>query len=196
MAIVAKTCKIEACGRVHFGLGYCQMHHGRLIRNGHPLALKREPHGLRHLPEYRVWVAMKKRCNNPNDEFYVHYGGRGIAVCERWQKSFKAFIDDMGRRPSDSHSVERENNDLGYFPENCRWATMTEQNINRGLQRNNKSGHRGVYWSKQSKRWAALIAVDHRDYHLGYFADPLEAAYVRDQFALVLHGERAYLNVL
>lgn len=79
--------------------------------------------------EYGIWTAMRSRCNNPNRKAYKSYGGRGIKICERWS-SFEAFIEDMGKAPSDEHSIDRIDNDAGYSPDNCRWATQLEQNQN------------------------------------------------------------------
>lgn len=87
-------------------------------------------HGMTNTPEYSSWDAMKKRCNNPNSDNFSNYGGIGIAICERWQ-SFENFYADMGPRPSASHSIERKNGLLGYFPENCKWATPEEQARNK-----------------------------------------------------------------
>ena len=87
-------------------------------------------HGMTNTPEYSSWDAMKKRCNNPNAEKFPNYGGSGITVCERW-KSFENFYADMGPKPSASHSIERKNGSLGYYPENCKWATPGEQARNK-----------------------------------------------------------------
>lgn len=82
-------------------------------------------------PEYQSWTGMIARCYDPKQSGYQRYGGRGIAVCERWRHSFEAFLEDMGRKPSPEHSVDRfPNNDGNYAPGNCRWATPTEQNRN------------------------------------------------------------------
>lgn len=70
---------------------------------------------------------MVARCNNPDHKDFKHYGGRGISVCVRWQASFHNFIIDMGARPTPKHSLERRNNNLGYSPSNCVWATKSEQ---------------------------------------------------------------------
>lgn len=72
---------------------------------------------------------MHTRCTNPNHVYFKYYGARGIKVCERWDK-FENFFADMGPRPSPTHTLERKNNDLGYFKRNCRWATRKEQNQN------------------------------------------------------------------
>ena len=78
---------------------------------------------------HSIWAEMLSRCRNPNNKGYANYGGRGIGVCERWF-SFKNFMADMGPRPRDT-MLDRRNNDLGYSPDNCRWATRKEQNSNR-----------------------------------------------------------------
>lgn len=82
-------------------------------------------------PEFKVWVAMKQRCLDPNTKSYPRYGGRGIAVCERWLDSFVNFLADMGPRPSPQHSIDRKNNAGNYEPDNCVWATRKEQGRNR-----------------------------------------------------------------
>ena len=86
---------------------------------------------MTNTPEFWIWRTMKSRCSNPNSSSYHRYGGRGIKVCLRWQKSFHNFIQDMGRRPSNGHQLERKHNDRGYTPDNCVWATLTEQCNNR-----------------------------------------------------------------
>jgi hypothetical protein len=79
---------------------------------------------------YVAWDSMKQRCLNPKNAAYKNYGARGITVCERWRGSFELFLADMGARPSPQHTIERLNNDRGYEPGNCCWATRSEQNRN------------------------------------------------------------------
>lgn len=77
-----------------------------------------------------IWKAMIQRCTNPNDRRWKDYGGRGITVCQRWRESFEAFYADMGPRP-DGLSIDRVNNDRGYSPQNCQWATREQQARNK-----------------------------------------------------------------
>ena len=84
-------------------------------------------HGLSETPEYRHWINMISRCENPNTPGFDHYGGRGIKVCRRWRSAFTVFYADMGPRPSPDHSLDRINVNGNYEPGNCRWATSSEQ---------------------------------------------------------------------
>lgn len=90
-------------------------------------------HGKSKTRVYTSWQGMRDRCTNPSNAAYANYGGRGISVCERWE-SFENFFQDMGDPPP-HRSLDRINNDQGYSPHNCRWATRVEQNNN---QRDNR----------------------------------------------------------
>lgn len=78
---------------------------------------------------YQSWADMRNRCNNARHARFDNYGGRGIKVCERWT-SFEAFLEDMGLKP-DGLTLERLNNDAGYSPDNCCWASYRQQNKNK-----------------------------------------------------------------
>jgi hypothetical protein len=94
----------------------------------------RKPGGVRdRSPAYVRWSAMLQRCENQNNRAYVNYGGRGIAVCDQWH-DFRAFLADMGEPPVNS-TLDRIDNDRGYEPGNCRWASRKDQQRNR---RNNR----------------------------------------------------------
>ncbi len=81
--------------------------------------------------EYRTWRAMKGRCLSPSHERYDSYGGRGIDVCPEWINSFMSFFEDMGVRPSPEYSLDRIDNDKGYYKDNCRWGTSGDQSLNK-----------------------------------------------------------------
>ena len=80
--------------------------------------------------EYRIWLNMKNRCGNPANPAYKYYGQRGIKVCQRWQDSFEAFLEDVGNRPSKKLSLDRIDNNDDYMPKNVRWATWSQQRFN------------------------------------------------------------------
>jgi hypothetical protein len=81
-------------------------------------------------PEYRTWQALKNRCTNPRGQDWRHYGGRGITIDPRWNK-FENFLADMGRRPTERHTLDRTDNDGPYTKSNCQWSTRTTQARNR-----------------------------------------------------------------
>jgi hypothetical protein len=102
----------------------------------------RHIHGMTKTRLYVIWTSMKNRCNNPNTKDYKQYGGRGITVCAEWQESFSAFHDWAmvngynPNAPRGECTIDRIDVNGDYCPDNCRWATMTEQNRNKRRNKN------------------------------------------------------------
>lgn len=113
-------------------------------------------HGLSGAREYSIWENMKARCQNEKHTHYPYYGGRGIVVCERWQQ-FEAFIADMGSAPSTKHTLDRIDNNRGYEPSNCRWATRRDQSNNTRFNRHIEVD--GT--TKTISQWSAVSGVKH-----------------------------------
>lgn len=107
-------------------------------------------HGMTRTPTFRTWTMMIQRCTNPKQDNFRHYGGRGIRVCDRWL-SFESFLEDMGIRP-DGKTLDRRDANGDYTPENCRWATKSEQMLNKRPA--TKSGRLND-WEAIQIRWLA-----------------------------------------
>lgn len=127
------------------------------------------------MPEYSAWLAMRQRCYNPKSQRFKYYGGRGIKICSRWLTSFDNFIEDMGRRPK-GKSLDRIDVDGDYEPDNCRWATQTEQIVNR-RDSPNKTGHKGI--RKKYNCYQARITVNYKEIYLGNYKTLEEAVEAR-----------------
>lgn len=138
-------------------------------------------------PAYHCWASMLARCTNPKSPSYGNYGGRGIKVCRRWHH-FANFAADMGERPHEDFTIERIENNKGYEPTNCKWATYSEQCINRRKFKNNTSGFTGVVRVKD--RFEARMDFEHVRYAIGRFWTAREAGIERDRFERLFFSDR------
>lgn len=109
--------------------------------------------GGKHSPTYTVWRGMLRRCSDQTHPSYANYGGKGVAVCERW-KLFEAFLEDMGERP-DGKTLDRVDGSKGYSKSNCRWFTMKEQANNRA--NNHLLTFRGE--THNIAEWATILGI-------------------------------------
>lgn len=143
-------------------------------------------HGMRETFAYSTWRMMIQRCHNSNNPAFEFYGGRGIQVCKRWLK-FESFLEDMGERTKEL-SIERRNNELGYYKENCYWATRTTQSRNKRVQKRNGTGVTGVRWDKKIQKYFSSVGLNRKRISLGYFSDIDDAIKARKA------GELKYWN--
>jgi len=119
------------------------------------IGIRSTTHGMYKTPEYKSWVHMIDRCNNQKNDSFKYYGGRGITVCKEWENSFAIFFSHIGKRPSIKYSIERINNNKGYFPGNCKWATAKKQSNNRS---NNK--HITLHgWTLNISAWSRFTGI-------------------------------------
>ena len=158
--------KISPCGHKNAmwlcecDCGNKRVMYGSYIKNHHSPSCgcnkiaKATTHGMTNSPEYSVWRSMVRRCHDTDNISYPRYGGRGITVCERW-RSFEAFFEDMGKRPSSKYSIDRIDNDGNYEPSNCRWATYFQQNNNTRFNR--RITHAGE--TLTVSQWAGRIGI-------------------------------------
>jgi hypothetical protein len=143
-----KLGKVLSCGCLHSELARARS------SNMHKANTK---HGLSKSRAHGIWLGIKQRCHNPNNPAYSYYGGRGITVCDRWNDSFEAFLADMGE-PPDGQTLDRIDSNGHYSRENCRWASIKEQQNNTRRNRRVTVGNITLTISQ----WAELTGM-HRN---------------------------------
>lgn len=113
-------------------------------------------HGLCETRLYSIWTNMKSRCNNPNHPDYHNYGGRGVQVCKEWEDNFYCFYQwAMSNGYADSLTIDREDNDGNYCPENCRWVSKV-------IQANNKRNNPMFEYKGDThtlKEWSRILSI-------------------------------------
>lgn len=158
---MGKINKCKACGELKeiIAKGLCKKCYTRVWKYGDAsICLRRVGQNRSKNPIYHVYSSMIARCTRATDKRYKDYGGRGIKVCKRWLEpngvGFDNFTEDMGERP-EKYSLDRIDNDGDYCPENCRWASVNQQAVNK---RNNNVVP-GVRYVPKDKRWLARLEV-------------------------------------
>lgn len=148
-------------------------------------------HGLVGTKTYHSWASMLSRCYKTNNNRYIHYGGRGISVCDRWNPkvggSFENFLEDMGEC-NDGASLDRKDVNGNYIKENCWWAPLSWQAFNQRKRVTNKSGRTGVIWIERLGKWRAAITLDGTRKSLGCFSSFEDACLAREVAEKGFHG--------
>jgi len=151
-------------------------------------------HGESRSRLYNIWSHMKTRCSCETASNYQYYGGRGITVCDEWVKSFEVFRNWAISHGYAKHlELDRANGNVGYSPENCRWATKPQQAQNTRKRRDAKtSKFKGV--SRCNGKFRVQITKDGSTHHVGMFENEVEAAGVYDREAVNHFGPFAHVN--
>lgn len=154
-------------------------------------------HGYSGTRVYRIWRSMKSRCYNKNNPRYHRYGGRGITVCDEWLHNPKAFCEwALSHGYEDTLSIDRINNDNGYSPDNCRFADMNTQALNRKQHKSN-TGHLGISKRIEKRknsvhvRFTARVKRNRIMHNVGSFSTLEEAISARNEFLKRMESEVA-----
>lgn len=150
-----------------------------------PSCTKRKEHGLDGTSLYHLWQNIKKRCYDTNNPAYARYGGRGIKMYSLWVNDFPVFLDYISTLQNfkgDGLTLDRIDNDNGYYPNNLRWADKVVQASNRGVGRNNKSGYTGVIWNKKDRLWVVYLTHRSKRKYMGGYKTKEEAIASRNEY--------------
>ncbi len=180
----ALPCVVDGCTQLRMAGELCAKHRSRMrkYKSVEAVAFHVEKHGMYTHPLYRTWVNMRRRCEDPTNEYWERYGGRGIRVCDQWRTSFSTFVSDVGERP-DGCTLDRIDGDGHYEPGNVRWASASMQQKNKGRRVDNTSGHPGVSWDRRRSRWWAYFGTG-RGRMLGSFEELNDAIAARHRAVL------------
>jgi hypothetical protein len=138
---------------------------------------------------------MRERCYNKKSKSYPRYGGIGVVVCEDWKRSFESFFNDMGKKPSKKHTLDRIDPNKEYCKDNCRWALPATQSFNQRVRKDNSSGYPGVRYDTKLKKWVATIGASGcLGHYLGVFSSFEEAVEKRREAELMRYGEYKLKN--
>lgn len=166
----------------------------KILKNnrGHP-----QQSGHSNSPSHISWKNMLARCYNPSSKDYLNYSGKNIRVCERWRR-FLNFLADMGERPK-GMTLDRIDNQKGYYKENCRWSDSKTQSMNKGPKKNSSSKYKGVLFNPKNSKinpWIAKIGFLEKTIYLGVFKTEREAALAYNKAAKEYYGEKTWINNL
>lgn len=188
--IKPSECSVDGCNRPKpYKRGLCELHYTRLMNNGDVNIVQKRREGQTSHYLYNTYGGMKSRCLSSVDKDYKNYGARGISICERWLgvDGFFNFIEDMGDRP-EGMTLDRRNSNGDYSPENCRWADVNTQAINKDY-----SKLKGVSYYNNLKKYRARITVNKKPYELGMFKTLEEARSARENAEIKLLGSKIEL---
>lgn len=137
-------------------------------------------HGYSRTKLGNVFEGMKQRCNNPKNKNYEKYGGRGIKICTEWLNDPKKFFDwAIKNGYKEGLSIDRIDVNGNYEPDNCRWADNETQCLNQRIRKDNKTGHKGIYYSEGVYR--VQIRRNKKRYYFGSYKTLPEAVKVLEE---------------
>ena len=151
-------------------------------------------HGLWSTKLYNIWGEIKRRTLNPKNKSYIDYGGRGITICDEWLDIRNFYNWAISNDYSEELSIDRIDNDGNYCPENCRWTTKSIQARNRRIQKSNKSGFKGVCFSKIEGKFSSRITILNKRINLGSFLTAVEAGIAYNNYIIENNLEGFILN--
>jgi len=175
-------CLCDCGNRVEVVAGKLRAGHTQRCRDCKKIHLTK--HGMYGTPTYVAWANMRQRCRHAYRNPW--HAAKGISVCDRWDK-FENFYADMGCKP-EGMSLDRIDPSGNYCPENCRWASATEQSYNQRIHTNNTSGRTGVRYHDEVRKWHARIGKGGKEHDLGFYTTFEEAVAAREKAELELYG--------